>query len=171
MKGNGIPPIDFTEINNKISEANNTISNYWNKVYPVNSIYMSVNSTSPATLFGGTWVQLKDRFLLGAGDTYSNNSTGGSTQHSHNYALQFGGYYRSVSLESNPQGGLISYATDGTETVTTAVSVGSYTAPINNNATTSNKEVSMGHYRSTANTSYTSNLPPYLTVYIWKRTA
>lgn len=56
MKGNGIPPIDFTEINSKINTVNTTISNYWSKVYPVNSIYMSVNSTSPATLFGGTWV-------------------------------------------------------------------------------------------------------------------
>lgn len=46
-------------------------------VYPVGSIYMSVSSTSPATLFGGTWVQLKDRFLLGAGDTYTNGATGG----------------------------------------------------------------------------------------------
>jgi len=32
-------------------------------VYPVGTIYMSVNSTSPATLFGGTWERLTDRFL------------------------------------------------------------------------------------------------------------
>lgn len=40
---------------------------------------MSVNSTNPSTLFGGTWEQLKNRFLVGAGDTYSVNATGGNT--------------------------------------------------------------------------------------------
>ena len=39
---------------------------------------MSVNSTSPATLFGGTWQQIEDTFLLGAGSTYSAGSSGGS---------------------------------------------------------------------------------------------
>ena len=97
MKGNGTPPVDFTEINNKISQTNTdisqintTISNYWNKIYPVNSIYMSVNSTSPATLFGGTWVQLKDRFLLGAGSSYSNGATGGTNSHTHDLSNGYG---------------------------------------------------------------------------------
>lgn len=52
-----------------------------NLIYPVGSIYMSVASASPATLFGGTWEQLKDRFLLGAGDTYTAGDTGGSASH------------------------------------------------------------------------------------------
>jgi len=73
----------------------NAVTDILNLVYPVGAIYMSVNSTSPATLFGGTWTQLKDRFLLGAGDTYSNGSTGGAatvtltTQNmpSHNHSL------------------------------------------------------------------------------------
>lgn len=47
-------------------------------VYPVGSIYVSVNSTNPGTIFGGTWEQIKDRFILAAGDTYSAGSTGGS---------------------------------------------------------------------------------------------
>ena len=47
--------------------------------YPVGSIYMSVNATSPSVLFGGTWEQLKDTFLLSAGDTYANGSTGGAS--------------------------------------------------------------------------------------------
>lgn len=39
-----------------------------NMVYPVGSIYMSVNSTSPATLFGGTWVAIAEgRTLVGVG--------------------------------------------------------------------------------------------------------
>jgi hypothetical protein len=52
-------------------------------VYPVGAIYMSVNPTSPASLFGGTWEALKNRFLVGAGDTYAVNATGGATTHTH----------------------------------------------------------------------------------------
>lgn len=47
-------------------------------VYPVGSIYMSVNSVSPATLFGGTWQAISGRFLLAAGGNYSLGSTGGA---------------------------------------------------------------------------------------------
>lgn len=46
-------------------------------IYPVGSIYMSVNSTSPSSFIGGTWVQIKDTFLLACGSTYSNGKTGG----------------------------------------------------------------------------------------------
>lgn len=52
-------------------------------VYPVGSVYISTNSTSPATLFGGTWSQLKDSFLLGAGDTYTAGDTGGAASASY----------------------------------------------------------------------------------------
>ena len=49
-----------------------------NLVYPIGSIYLSSNNTNPGTLFGGTWVQIKDRFILTAGDSYSNGATGGA---------------------------------------------------------------------------------------------
>lgn len=49
-----------------------------NLVYPVGSIYVSVNSVNPGTIFGGTWEQIKDRFILAAGDAYAAGSTGGS---------------------------------------------------------------------------------------------
>ena len=52
-----------------------------NLIYPVGSIYMSVNSTSPATLFGGTCTQLQNRFLLGAGSSYTAGATGGEATH------------------------------------------------------------------------------------------
>lgn len=52
-----------------------------NNIYPIGSIYMSVNSTSPASLFGGTWERIKDVFLLAAGDTYTAGETGGEAEH------------------------------------------------------------------------------------------
>lgn len=47
-------------------------------IYPVGSIYMSVNNVSPATLFGGTWQAISGRFLLAANNTYPLGTTGGS---------------------------------------------------------------------------------------------
>ena len=38
-------------------------------IYPVGAIFISTDSTSPATLFGGTWERIKDTFLLAAGST------------------------------------------------------------------------------------------------------
>lgn len=60
------------------AQVNPSNSDIVNLIYPVGSIYMSVANASPATLFGGTWAQLKDRFLLGAGDTYTAGDTGGA---------------------------------------------------------------------------------------------
>lgn len=65
-------------------ESNLTMSSVLNAVYPVGAIYLSVNSTSPATLFGGTWEQIKDKFLLGVGDTYTTvGNTGGAASQSY----------------------------------------------------------------------------------------
>lgn len=47
-------------------------------IYPVGSIYMSVNSVNPGTLFGGTWQAISGRFLLAASSTYPLGTTGGA---------------------------------------------------------------------------------------------
>lgn len=46
-------------------------------IYPIGAYYLSHTSTSPATLFGGTWSALTDRFLY----CNANNNTGGSNTH------------------------------------------------------------------------------------------
>lgn len=51
-----------------------SISTMWKKIYPVGAVYISYTSTSPASLFGGTWTQLTGKFLRMANDI----STGGS---------------------------------------------------------------------------------------------
>ena len=63
------------------------VEQMFQKVYPVGSVYISTIATNPNTLFGfGSWVRIKDRFILSAGDTYGAGTTGGATTHSHTSA-------------------------------------------------------------------------------------
>lgn len=51
------------------------------EAHPVGSLYWSKNSTNPSELFGGTWQQIKDVFILASGDDYEADSSGGSATH------------------------------------------------------------------------------------------
>ena len=77
-----------SEIEEALEKANNIETTFDTmfaqkmlSIYPVGAIYMSVSSTSPASLFGGTWEQIQNRFLLAAGDTYAAGKTGGEATH------------------------------------------------------------------------------------------
>lgn len=50
----------------------------FNLIYPIGSVYISINNVNPATLFGGTWEQIEDKFIMCAGDTYTGGTSGGS---------------------------------------------------------------------------------------------
>lgn len=117
--------------------------------YPVGSIYMSVNNINPANFFGGKWEQIKDRFLLACGSTYSNGSTGGEAN---------------VILENNniPNDFIISTGKGVNKSWCTGHwdDYSGYAYP-----TTAVSQTSYG-----ANKPH-NNMPPYLAVYVWKRTA
>ena len=89
-----------------------------NLVYPVGSIYWSSNNTNPGTLFGGTWTQIKDRFILTAGDYYSNGATGGaatvtltvSNMPSHSHSFTPSGTVGSHSHSFTPSGNVSSHS-------------------------------------------------------------
>ena len=76
---------NITSILTGLSTVNttNTSSIYYKLmklIYPVGSLYWSSKSTNPSSLFGGTWVQIKDRFVLACGDTYTSvGATGGAS--------------------------------------------------------------------------------------------
>lgn len=53
-------------------------SNVFLATHPVGSFYITENATNPGTLYGGTWVQIQDVFLLAAGSTYTAGTTGGA---------------------------------------------------------------------------------------------
>lgn len=70
----------FISSNKRTCYINNEEVATLNKLYPVGSIYMSVNNTDPSELFGGTWEQITGRFLY-ASDT-SKTVGGGTTTES-----------------------------------------------------------------------------------------
>lgn len=138
-----------------------------NAIYPVGSIYMSVNNTSPATLFGGTWQQIKDTFLLASGSTYSNGSTGGSSTHTltinempshthvqdaHNHTFNA----RKTDWGRSGSNNVLIDATAGYSSITHSTDIISSTT-----ATNQNTGGGQAH----------NNMPPYLAVYMWKRTS
>ena len=124
-------------------------------VYPVGSIYMNVNSTNPRTLFGGTWKQIQGKFLLGMSSSYPAGSSGGEATHtlttaempSHNHVALYG---LTGAVDDYLGGSTADYGTRPGSGVAT-----NYT------------------YRTSLTGSGTAhnNMPPYLSVYIWKRTA
>ena len=129
--------------------------------YPVGSIYISVNSTSPATLFGGTWQELQGRFLLGRNSAHAAGSTGGEETHA-------------LTVNEMP--------THGHEmppwmwAVSQYFSTGNYNIPggtTAGNATDYNtgKTLQQQNTASVGGGQAHNNMPPYLAVYMWKRTA
>lgn len=126
--------------------------------YPVGSIYMSVNSTNPGELFGGTWEQIQGRFLLGQGSGYSVGAMGGEANH----ALSVSelpkniGHLNALSWASN------NWMTDG-----------SFSVEQKHKDKTSPGGSDWGDalYTLSGGGLAHNNMPPYLVVYIWKQTA
>jgi len=120
------------------------------KVYPVGALYISAANTDPATLFGfGTWTRIKDRFLLAAGDTYSNGSTGGEAAHTL-LVTEIPPHYHDSTEE-------IHYYKSGEGAY--GVSAGQ------------NTKISAIRTGITGGGGAHNNMPPYLTVNVWQRTA
>ena len=131
-------------------------------VYPIGAVYLSVNDTSPASLFGGEWERLKDRFLLGAGDTYAAGNTGGSAdaviaEHDH---FIFG----------RDAGATTTDYVSGRCYVTTYVSTGDRPYTLKQSANQTDQPIN-GVTSKTGVSGVGKNMPPYLAVYMWKRTA
>lgn len=120
----------------------------WQYVYPVGSVYISREATDPATLFGGTWERLKDRFILAAGDTYAAGTTGGEATHkltvdempAHEHAMMGGWGDGNLGQDY-------------------------FRVDTNNPAT------QWGNTYSAGGDAAHNNMPPYTAFYVWIRTA
>ena len=139
-------------------------------IYPIGSIYMSVNSTSPAILFGGTWEAMPaGRVLLAQGENYAAGSTGGEATHT-------------LTINEMP-----AHSHSGTTNSTGDHTHSSYGAQggtrkrnwagANDNYDPNYPTGSAGTHSHTVSIANTgggaahNNMQPYLAVYMWKRTA
>lgn len=190
-----------------------TNANYWKKfkeyisspldAYPIGAYYISSSPTSPATLFGGTWVQVKDRMILAVGDTYkSAGLTGGSATTtlvrnnipSHNHSCGTAGSHTHTRGTMNITG------TFGTGSNTPMLYRNDTSGAFYNSGTNGNKyggnntdndrtsKVTLDASRNwsgatssngnhTHSIGYTGSgtafntISPYITAYVWRRTA
>lgn len=152
------------------------ISALMNAIYPIGSIYMSVNATSPAILFGGTWEALDGKFLIGANGTYAAGSTGGSTTHTHNVTAAGINAGTAITIPQLP-GAVVVRISDGAGSALTGggtVASGTWADAAIRDRTASGQNANGQTHTHTftgsaVTSSATSTLPPYLAVYMWKR--
>lgn len=181
---NGTGPVTFPQgVQSSVaaSAANDVVrkADLLALIYPVGSIYLAATSTNPATLFGGTWTQIKDQFILAAGTTYAAASTGGAASatlsaanlpsHTHPFSAATdsqGTHTHSIGRDRSGTTGTVEYVnhstgiTGATQTYSGQLtSDGAHTHSIS------------GTSGATGSGTAFSTLPPYLAVYVWQRTA
>lgn len=128
-------------------------------VHPVGSIFLSTDGTEPAELYGGTWEQIKDVFLLAAGDAYPAGSAGGESTHTHELNNLVAAIY--------PGGLFFDY-----KYVDSDLWRSNYTNSIpNGEAPQKQLNYCNGIEVVGKPTKPSRNMPPYYSVYIWQRVA
>jgi uncharacterized repeat protein (TIGR02543 family) len=122
-------------------------STYLDTIYPINSIYISYSHTSPASLFGGTWVRITESFLWATSSGGIIGQTGGESKHTLTV-----NEIPSHSHQTGIQDGKAMNYTDGTRS---AVVLYDQTTGLYTNSTGGGQ----AH----------NNMPPYTQVSIWRR--
>ena len=135
-------------------------------IYPVGSIYISASNVSPQTFLGGTWQPVEDVFLLAAGSLYPAGSTGGEAAHTlsqeempRHYHLTMAPNKNNTNNQTTTDGGVLpTIEWQSSEGVGVASDFLANTDNVPSDCYTGG---SKAH----------NNMPPYLAVYMWKRTA
>jgi len=182
-------------IANKVTAKQSDDSSIFDKIYPIGSIYFSINSTNPSTLFGGTWVAWgTGRVPVGINTSDTNfntvEKTGGAAtitltssqipshshglnSHTHSFSATTdskGGHTHKIGADFDGGSGSARY------TVHSAGTSGAGTTMPTNSSGAHTHSVSGTTGKASGNTAATgsggshSNLQPYITCYMWKRT-
>lgn len=127
--------------------------------YPVGAIYHTTDSSfDPNNAWGGTWERIQDTFLLASGTAYTGGSSGGEA--THKLTVQELPSHTHTMYVNNDSSSSSWVPTAGTQLVKSDC------------VTTSTKNYSASLAQNGAGLDRAhNNMPPYLAVYVWKRTA
>ena len=152
----------------KIIPMNTDARSIVDMIYPIGSYYWSSNAANPSSIFGGTWKQVKDKFVLAAGDSYKVGTTGGEASHklsvneipshAHGVRVRVQGYKGWESFTSNSHGVMFNANSD------IGYHLPNYTA--HSAVVTADADTSPN-----GGSNHHNNMPPYITAYCWHRTA
>ena len=173
-----------TGASSKSEIVNNFKNSLINTLYPIGSIYISIDENfSPSERFGGEWTRLEDKFLLGAGTIYTAGESGGHATHALTTS-EMPGHTHTFT------GSTVTPSSSGTHSHTVygyyGAGGGSYSGiqwwkTYKNTRTTSGLVYSAGAHTHTVTSAGSNenvgsdqphnNMPPYIIANIWERTA
>ena len=125
--------------------------------HPIGSIYSSTVATSPADLFGGTWVRIKGAFIWGIEDGEQAGITGGEKTHT-------------LTVDEMPEN-IGTFRTLSWNSDNAATGAFSITEQLADRADTTGNSYGTAQYKLSGGGQPHNNMPPYLAVYMWKRIA
>lgn len=166
---------DVSEIKENLNDSIVKKSELIDLIYPVGSIYMSVNKVSPQTFLGGEWDPWGEgRVPVGVDETQDEFKVAGNTggEKAHTLTLgemaehYHGGYVNTGRSSGCPyfeveQGALVDTAAAGSDIPVLKPGLGSSYRRDYGQLGTTTVGSSVPH----------NNLQPYITCYMWKRTA
>ncbi len=155
-------------VNSITSTSTPTTKPNFNLIYPVGSIYMSVNATNPQILFGGTWTSIaQGRTLFGVDTSQTEFQTVKKTGGAKNVAL---------TTENLPHlsGTISNHGAENGSTLWSPTGVFQSSSVIQNKYRVVDKVVNgassiQSITFNVGNNQPHNNLPPYFTCYIWQR--
>lgn len=157
-----IAEVDGLDINWPVYMRDDTLLKaFMLRIYPVGCYYWSSSATNPGTLFGGKWEQVKDKFVLAAGDTYKAGAAGGAEKHTHD-----SGTYAAELYMGDPYNIMGNFVSSP---------VGTWHPnryyPCATSACNPNENFCPTAIDVVGISSETSHMPPYVVAYCWHRTA
>jgi microcystin-dependent protein len=128
---------------------------------------MTMTNTNPSTYIGGTWVEINDVFLLAAGTSHPAGETGGSEEVTLTVDQMPAHKHYTINMAHSEAG----VSPDWQHTVARYDRANTSWSDCHYQLNGISNEANAGRSSTTGGGAAHPNMPPYLAVYMWKRTA
>lgn len=135
-----------------------------NMIYPVGSYFITEEKDEPASIFGGSWVIVQDRFLYGVSNSVNAGTVSGASSHKHTQTgSETSGNTLYAGIYPVPSSGYVDFGDNyGAGNVT-------YTTYLRQSGVSVSQQSHVGGVKVYGSTAEANHMPPYRTVHIWRR--